>query len=409
MTKKVQLFSSIPLLMYQMPHLSSFVLGIWIRHGSRHEPPSKNGLSHFIEHLFFQGTQKRDASAISYEIDNLGGELNAFTSREFTVLYVKVLSKYMIEAIELLGDIFSNPLFNEVEIEKERAVILDEIRTVRDTPDELIHDIFMEQAFLNGLGQPILGKEDTVSRIEKPDILECFKAYYATTNSIISCTGNFDERSLIGCLEKNLVFRSSNQTLSINPPKFSSSINVFEKNLSEVHLSLGIDTFPFKSSYRFPLLLLNCIIGGSVSSKLFQEIREKRGLVYNIYSYVSFYSDTGLFEIYTACDAKKVNEILSIIKDVLRTLPDTITAEELERAKRQTSSQILFSLESPSAIMHNLAYQELYTGETFDSNEYLKNIEKVGLDDLKSVANFLRDKSPAITLLGSIKREEIDF
>lgn len=396
-------------MMCKMKHLHSFVLGIWIKHGSRYEKPEKNGISHFIEHLFFQGTKKLDAKAISFEIDSLGGDINAFTTREFTVLYIKVLDKCIKRGVELLGEIYSNPLFPEQEIEKERAVILDEIRTINDTPDELIHDLFMEKAFPNGLGKPILGKESSLISITRKDIIECYNSYYSSDNCIISCAGNFDEKELVEYLEKNIVFRKSNKTIKCGNSKFSPSINVYEKDLNEVHLSLGFDTFPFNSPYRYPLTLLNCIIGGTVSSRLFQEIREKRGLVYNIYSYVSFYRDIGLFDIYTACDSRKINKILELTLKIIKNIPDTIKNEELQRAKTQTISQILFSSESPGSVMHNLAYQELYLNKYHDFNKQIKEIETVTLDEIKEVARMFSEKIPSITILGPLKREDINF
>ncbi len=406
---KTYLFSNVPLLMKQMPFVHSFVFGIWVKHGSRYENPSKNGISHFLEHLFFQGTQTRDAKSISVEIDNIGGDINAFTTREFTAIYIKALTKHIKTAIELIGDIFSNPTFPENEIEKERNVILDEIRTINDTPEELVHDLFMENAFSGGLGQPILGKESTVINITRQDIVRCYENYYALSNCVISCAGNFDEKLLLQSLEKNLKFRNSKKTPSLNPPIFSPTINVFEDDFNEVHITFGIDTFPFNHPNRYALTLLNSIVGGSVSSKLFQEIREKRGLAYNIYSSVSFYHDTGLFEIYTACDATKINEILQIILVIFKNLPNSLTEEELQRAKTQIISQILFSLESSTSIMNNLAFQEIYSNTVFTPEEYKRRFEAVTLKEIQSIASILKEKKPAITILGPIRKEALDL
>ncbi len=409
MAIKSYLFSNVPLLMQKMPYAHSFVLGIWVKYGSRYEELSKNGISHFLEHLFFQGTKNRDAKSISIEIDSIGGDINAFTTREFTAIYIKALAKHIETAIELICDIFSNPTFPENEVEKERTVILDEIRTISDTPEELVHDLFMEHAFQGGLGQPILGKEATVLNITREDIVRCYDEYYSLSNCVISCAGNFDEKVLFDYLEKNLIFRNSKKTPDIKPSIFTPSLNVYEEDFNEVHITIGMDTFSFNNPYRYPLTLLNSIIGGSVSSKLFQEIREKRGLAYNIYSSVSFYHDTGLFEIYTACDQKKINEILSIIMDIFKNLPDSLTEEELQRAKTQIVSQILFSLESSTSIMNNLAYQELYSNTILSPEEYTRKIESVTLKDICEVASMLKEKKPGITLLGPIKKEAIDL
>lgn len=409
MIKKIYLSSNIPVIMNKMNYYRSFVLGIWIKHGTRHEPPSKNGLSHFIEHLFFQGTSKRDAKKISLEIDSMGGDINAFTSREFTSLYIKVLSSCIPKAIELIGDIYSNPLFPESEIEKERAVILDELRTVNDTPDELIHDIFMENSFSDGLGRPILGKEWTVLGITRQDIIECYNNFYGTDNCIISCAGNFEEKILIENLEKNIPTKPCKTTSITDNSKFSPCFKVCERDLNEVHLCMGVETFPFKSPYRNALTLLNCIIGGSVSSRLFQEIREKRGWVYNIYSFNSFYYDTGLFGIYTACDPKKINKIIETIFKILKKIPENLKKEEFERAKTQTISQILFSSESPGSVMQNLAYQELYLGQCYNILEQIKQIESVSFKELKDLASILKEKEFSITILGPVSEKEICY
>lgn len=407
--KKTYLFSKIPVVMCKMPHLHSVVIGIWIKHGSRDEPFEKNGISHFIEHLFFQGTKNRNAKAISFAIDSLGGDINAFTSREFTVLYVKILDKCLEKGIELLCDIFSNPIFPQEEIEKERSVILDELRTINDTPDELIHDLFMEKAFPDGLGKPILGKENTISAITREDIINFHEKYYHSSNCIISCAGNFNEDMLLNMLERNLCLRDFPVRKQVIPPVFLPSINVYEKDLNEVHLSVGMETFPFTNPLRYALTILNCIIGGSVSSRLFQEIREKRGLVYNIFSYVSFYLDTGVFDIYTACSRNNLNKILELIMKIIKEIPENIKEEEIERAKIQTISQLLFSSESPASVMHNLAYNELYYNKPYEVKEHIKKFKSIKTTEIIEVASILKEKLPAITVLGPITRRDIDF
>lgn len=409
MPQKIKLSSGIPLIFERMRNFQSFVLGIWIKHGCRHEPIEKNGLSHFIEHLFFQGTKNRTAKDISLEIDSIGGDLNAFTAREFTALYIRSLKNKMTKSVELISDIFSNPTFPEKEIEKERAIILDEIRMINDNPEELIHDLFMESTFRNNLGQPILGKEKTIMNIRRKDIVDCFNHYYGTNNCIISCAGNFDINDLIEELEKNITKRYSLNTNLKKNAEFQSGIHVFERELSEVHICLGFQTIPFNHKDRQALTLLNCILGGSVSSRLFQEIREKRGLAYNIYSFVSFYSDTGILGIYTACEPSKGNKIIKLLKSILKKLPDTVRQDELERAKNQIISQILYSNESPSSVMQNLAYHDIYLEGIYSVKEQIKQINSVSLGEIKRVANQFLDSDFSLTVLGSIKRDSLDI
>lgn len=409
MIKKLFLSSGIPLIIQKMNSAKSFVVGIWIKHGSRHEPSSKSGLSHFIEHLFFQGTKKRDTKSISFEIDSIGGELNAFTTREFTTLYVKAIKKYQNKAIELIGDIFSNSIFPESEIEKERSVILDEIRMVQDTPEELIHDLFMEHTYPNGLGQPILGKEETVAKIKREDILECYKNYFKTKNIVITCAGSFNESKLIESLEKNIVVEDTNKVLICNKSKFSPSIISFEKELNETHLCIGFEIPSFNSPYRIPFVILNCILGGSVSSRLFQQIREKQGWVYNIYSFVSFYSDTGLLAIYTASEKRLLNRIIETIFKIFKSLKDSLEESEIKRAKAQSISQILFSLESPNSVMQSLAYQEIYLGKVFSVDEITKQINNVSLKHVKECISMIDEKRFSLLALGPINKDDIKF
>jgi len=407
MLKKVFLSSGTPLIMQKMNLFHSFMLGIWIKYGSRHEPSEKNGLSHFIEHLFFQGTSKRDARSISSRIDFLGGDINAFTAREFTSIYIKVLNKYISEALELIGDIISNPSFPVEEIEKERAIIIDEIRTVEDTPDELIHDLFMNDVFLDGLGQPILGRKETVLNINRDDIVNCFNKYYGNSNCIITCAGNFDESKIINEIEKNFMLRKTEEKPFLKNPLFNSGVNVYERDLNEVHICLGIESFPFNSPFRYALSLLNLITGGCVSSRLFQEIREKKGYAYNIYSFTSCYSDTGVFGIYTACDKSKIYDVIELILSTVKNLYETLTEEELQRAKKQAISQILFSSESTNYVMQNLAYQKLYLDKIYKVEEQVRMVDSIKIKDLKNVANFLKEKAFTLTTLGPVDSEKL--
>lgn len=409
MPKVIFLSSDTPVLIQKINNFHSFVLGIWIRYGSRHEPAEKSGLSHFIEHLFFQGTGNRDAKTISLEIDSIGGDLNAFTAREFTSLYIKGLKKSLVKSVELICDVYSNPLFPEEEIEKERSVILDEIRMVNDTPEEFTHDFFMEKVFGESLGLPILGKVDTISEISRQDIINVFEKFYGINNTFISCAGNFDEDLLIEQLEKNLKKRNSKEPVTFKEAKFNPALEVFQRDFHEVHICIGFETVPFSSELRNSLAVLNCIVGGSVSSRLFQEIRERRGLAYNIYSYVSSYSDTGVFGIYTACESGKVNEILRIIKTILKDLPRSISHEDIERAKNQIISQILYSSESSSSVMQNLAYQYIYLNRIYNLREQQSHIRKITLKDVKEVAEFLKTERMGLVLVGPFLKEKLDF
>lgn len=286
---------------------------------------------------------------------------------------------------------------------------MDEIRMMNDSPEELIHDLFMEKAFGNSLGMPILGKEETIKNINRQDILQSFNNYYGANNCLISCAGNLEIDTLVKELEKNLTKEKSlfslNNTKKIN---FSPDIHVFQRDLNEVHLCLGFQTVPFKDKNRLAITLLNCIVGGSVSSRLFQEIREKRGLAYNIYSFVSFYSDTGIFGIYTACEASKINKVLKIIISTLKKLKN-IKQDEIDRAKTQVISQILYSYESPSSIMQNLAYQNIYLEKNYPMKEQIDQINALTLNDIQRVKDYILNDNFTLSLLGPVAYEKLDF
>lgn len=396
--------------MEQVKSSSSFILGIWVKVGARHETAEKIGISHFLEHMFFKGTKKRTARDIAVDIDSLGGDLNAFTSREQTAYYVKVLDEYHDRGIELLTDVFLHSTYAEEEIEKEKGVIKEEIKMIEDTPDDYIHDLFSKTVWgETGLGQPVLGRRDTIKEITRNDLVSHVRKYYGTADTVISCAGNFDADYVMGRLNHFFgSLRSGTEPKTISPTVFGNGIVVHNKDLSEAHLCIGIEGLPYSSEERFTISLLNTILGASVSSRLFQEIREKKGYAYSIYSYLSSYLDTGYWAVYAGTGRKKAAIVAELIIKELKGLHATLTEEEFRRAKDQLKGNLVLALESTSSKMQSIARQEIYYGRHYTQHEIMNKIEEVSLAQAKELAEKLISCRPmAVTALGQVN--DADF
>ncbi len=406
MFKKVYLKNNIPLVMERIPGVRSITLGIWLKVGSRYEKPHERGLSHFLEHMFFKGTTKRSQKDIACEVDSLGADLNAFTSKETTTFYVKTLDEYLYNAAELLADIFLNSLFPVEEIEKEKGVVLEEIRMSEDTPDDHVHDLFNELVWNDsGLGHRILGDPQSIVTFNREMLLEYIKRHYTRENIVISCAGNIDyervEDILNPCIgEISLSGKEKNS----KKPFFNPVKKAVTRDCAEVHICMGVEGVSQTSPHRYALLLLNTIMGMGVSSRLFQEIREEKGLAYTVYSFASSYFDTGLFGVYVGTSPEKYREVIEIVERQFRTFRDTVTSEEIERAKKQLRGNIILALESTSGRMTNIARQEIYYGRYYSPDEIIQIIDSVDIDEIRDLSDMLfRDNDIAITLLGPVK------
>lgn len=410
MFKKARLDNGITVVMERMSNMRSMSLGIWVKVGSRYEPSEKNGISHFLEHMFFKGTEKRSSLDIAVETDALGGELNAFTSKEGTTFYVKVLDEYLEKGLELLSDIFMHSTFPPEEIEREKGVVREELKMVEDTPDDHIHDLYSRLVWgSGGLGQPIIGRKETVKSFNRDDILEHIRKYYGTRDTIISCAGNFEHERLLDALNRGLGgLRRGSEPAEGEAPVFRARTQVYGKALSEVHLCLGMQGIQQSSPDRYCMLLLNAILGGGVSSRLFQEIREKRGLAYSVYSFLSSYRDTGLWGVYAGCGKKHFNEVVERVTHEFMGLPATITRAELERAKAQVRGSLVLGLESTTRRMQNIANQEIYYGEYLSPEEIIKKIDSVTIEDIRGLAvRLVSGSAVALTVLGPVEKKHL--
>lgn len=409
MFTKRYLDNGIPVVMEQLKNFRSFIVGIWVKVGSRNETPEKNGISHFLEHMFFKGTKKRSATDIAIDIDSLGGDLNAFTSRENTAFYAKVLDDYVEKGIELLSDIFLHSTFPEEEIEKEKGVIKEEIKLVEDTPDDYIHDLFSRAVWGDtGLGRPVLGGRETIKTFTRDDLLGHVRKYYGTADTVIACAGNFEPETVLRSLNHHFgSLRRGSAPKLFSPPAFASGVAVFPKALSETHLCLGVEGIPFAGDDRYTISILNSILGSSVSSRLFQEIREKKGYAYSIYSFVSSYFDTGFWAVYAGTGKKRAATVTELIVKEMRGLADSITDAEIRRAKDQLKGNIVLGLESTSNRMQSIARQEIYYGRHFTQNEIMKDIEAVTMKQVKDLSyRLVNEDRISLTVLGPVKEEE---
>jgi len=404
--RKTVLENGIKVITEEIPYLNSVSIGVWVLSGSRDEQPHENGISHFIEHLLFKGTERRTAFDIAKEIDSVGGTLNAFTGREYTCFYAKVLDKNLPLAIDLLSDIFLHPLMDAKDVEKERLVILQEIKMVEDTPDDYIHDLFNQVCWGgHSLGFPIFGTSELVHSFTRDQISRFFKESYPPERIVICAAGNLTHEDVVHRIGDTFgqISRSSKVKERVTPQPVSMT-NVWKRELEQVHLCLGTRGLQYNHSLRFASYLLNTILGGGMSSRLFQEIRENRGLAYSVYSYLPTYIDTGLVVVYAGTNESSFHEVVELIlKEFRRLKTESFKNGELETAKEQLKGNLLLSLESSDNLMTRLAKNEIYFGSYLPIEKILNGIDEVKEKDLRHLASDLFDQRYfCLTVLGPV-------
>jgi predicted Zn-dependent peptidase len=388
----------------RMPQVRSVTIGVWLTRGSRHEAEERSGIAHFVEHMLFKGTATRTAEDIAQAIDSIGGQLDAFTAKEYASYYIKVLDEHLPLAVDLLSDIVLRPAFAPDEIEREKKVILEEIKMVEDTPDDLVHELFT-QHFWEGhaLGRPILGSKETVESFTVEALQGYFRDAYVGDNLIISAAGNLEHGQV-----RDLITRafgdvlSSGEPLGEQPPTVVPQVITRTKELEQSHVCLGTDSYPQRHDDRYVSYILNTILGGSMSSRLFQNVREKRGLAYSVFSGLSAYRDAGNITIYAGCAAAAVEELIDLCVEELRALKrDPVPESELARAKDHLKGSLMLSLENTASRMSHLARQEIYFDRHFGLDETLAGVQRVSIDDVRRVAGDLFSNGAlAATVLG---------
>jgi len=402
----------------RMTQVRSVSIGVWLTRGSRDETADKSGIAHFVEHMLFKGTGTRTAEDIAQQIDSIGGQLDAFTAKEYASYYIKVLDEHLPLAMDILSDIVRNPAFGPDDLEREKKVVVEEIKMVEDTPDDLVHEIFTQGFWENHpLGRPILGTRETVESFGAELLRDYHRKTYNPRNLIVSAVGNLEHdrvRELVEAKFGSLAPVDAPFTDEI--PRVVPKTVIRNKELEQSHVCVGVSSYPQNHDDRYSSYVLNTLLGGSMSSRLFQNVREKRGLAYAVFSGLSAYRDAGSFTIYAGCANEAVGEVIDLVVEELRTVKNSpVPDTELQRSKDHLKGSLMLSLENTASRMSHLARQEIYFDRQFGLDETLQGIEKVTAEEVQRVANDLfRNGSLAATVLGNVNglqipRERLDL
>jgi len=389
-----------------MTQVRSISIGVWLTRGSRHEAAERSGIAHFVEHMLFKGTATRTAEDIAQQIDSIGGQLDAFTAKEYASYYIKVLDEHLPLAIDILSDIVRNPAFAPDDLEREKKVVVEEIKMVEDTPDDLVHELFTQGFWENHpLGRPILGTRETVESFTSDLLRDYFSKAYTPRNLIVSAVGNLEHarvRELVD--EKFGSLAAVDDAVADEPPRVVPQTLIRNKDLEQSHICVGVSSYPQNHDDRYASYVLNTLLGGSMSSRLFQNVREKRGLAYAVFSGLSAYRDAGSFTIYAGCANEAVGEVIDLVVEELRGVKTTAVPDtELQRSKDHLKGSLMLSLENTASRMSHIARQEIYFDRQFGLDETLQGIERVTARDVQRVANDLfRNGSLAATVLGNV-------
>ena len=391
-----------------MPHVRSVSVGVWVGSGSRRENSEQNGLSHFIEHMLFKGTTSRSAEDIARSVDSVGGNLDAFTAKELVCFNTKVLDEHLPMAFDVLADLVLHPLFRDEDIEKEKGVILEEIKMEEDSPDYLVHEIFSSNFWQgHALGKPILGTPQTVRRFDSTMMRDFYRSVYTPANLLVTAAGNLTHARLADLVRQHFESVAPGESAPPDPvPGTHARIALRnKKSLEQAHLCLGVPSYPLSHEDRFACYVLNTLLGGGMSSRLFQNIRERQGLAYAVFSELSPYRDTGCLSIYAGTSVESAKKVVDSITNEFRELKEqTVPSEELRRAKDHLKGSLMLSLESTSSRMSNLARQEMYFRRFFTLDELVDSIEAVSDEDVRRIARtFFDTRQIALTVLGNLE------
>jgi predicted Zn-dependent peptidase len=409
--EKTVLGNGVRIVTERMPDVRSVSMGIWVNAGTRDEITTENGVSHFIEHMIFKGTKRRSSLQIAKEFDAIGGVSNAFTSKEITCFHAKVMDTYLDTMVDLLSDIFIHSVFDPVEIERERQVILHEIGISEDTPDDHIHTLLHRIFWSDNhpLGWSVLGTPNTVSVIESTTIRKYFKNTYLPDRIVVAAAGHIDHAQFVDMLRDPFeMIPNSDWSPDRVPPLIYSAVATYPKDLEQVHICLGTKGLCVTEPRRYPICLLNVMLGGNMSSRLFQEVRERRGLAYSIFSFQSSYVDTGMLGVYVGTHEKSINETVDIILEEMKSMKEKpVGEEELRAAKEYVKGGLYLASESTDNRMQRLAQNEIYFGRDLPLEEVIEGFEKVSSFDIQALANDLfQEKYLSAVLLGPVEGKD---
>lgn len=385
-------------------NVETAALGVWVSVGSRHETKEMNGISHMLEHMAFRGTANQTAQEIAEKIEAVGGHLNAYTTRESTAYYARVLSKDIPLAVSILADILQFPVFREEELERERAVILQEISQIHDSPDELIFDYLQETAYPHQpFGRPITGQANVVSHLNREQVKSYMMQNYSADNMIFAAAGKLDHQQLVTMMETQFSMVTPETHRIVSSARYVGGDFRTQKELEQVHLVLGFQGVDLNSPDYYTASILSTLLGEGMSSRLFQEVREKRGLAYGIHSFASSASDTGLFGIYTSAGPQEAQNLLPVVCDELLKVSSTLREEEISRSKNQIKASLLMALESTSARGQQLAFQMMAYGRPLDPAEIIDRIDAVESQDISRLATRIFSGAPTLTAVGPVR------
>jgi len=390
----------------KMPNVKSVSVGIWVDVGSRQESPRENGISHFIEHMCFKGTRRRNAKEIAQSLETLGGTLNAFTSRENTCFYARVLDEHFEQGFDVLADITTQSLFDSGEFKKEKDVICEEIKDVFDTPGDIVHDYFAATLWnTHPLGQTIMGEAKGIRALQRRDLLGFMRRHYTTDRIVLSAAGAVDHDRLVDLARRKLVFPKSTTKKQLKAPAYREGHKkIFRRKLSQTHVCIGFPSIQFADPRKYHALLLNTLLGAGMGSRLFQTVREERGLAYTVYSYQDFYHDTGIFGLYLGTDSNKTAEAVNLVlQELAAVADDSITEEEVDRAKSQLKGSLILSLEGSYNRMNRLGRLELFQHTFVPLEQSAAQINAVTLADVRAIAGeIFREKLLTMVVLGPV-------
>lgn len=403
--------NGLTVVMEYMPYLKSASFGVWVKAGSAYEDENNNGISHIIEHMMFKGTRNRTARQIADEMARLGGNINAFTSKECTSFYATTLSEHLPMAIRILGDMLNNSLIDEKALRKEKSVILEEIDMYEDSPEDLVHDILQQKIWQgHPLGYMISGTKKIVRHVRREQILRFMDTFYTAENMVISIAGNFNEEEIFGIVEEEfggIRSRGNGNGYDCGKPSYRKVTVRRNKDIEQLHINIAFDCISYLSEERFTLSVLNSVLGGSVNSRLFQKIREDDGLAYSIYSYGSSYKDTGLLHIYAAVNPDQKDVVIGKIFDIVGDIKAKgITEQELEMTKEQIKTELILGSEGAKNRMNHNGKSMLFRGRPVPLSELIKGIENVTMNDVSEFADrYLDISGSSLSLMGNFGRK----
>ncbi len=404
---------SATLIAEKLPNFHSVCVGIWVRAGSITESVEENGISHLIEHMLFKGTEKRSARQLAIDVDNIGGQINAFTSKECTCYYIKTIDEKIEEGIEILSDLFCNATLDPVELEKEKGVVLEEIAMNNDDPEDVAMDLIASTFFRGcSLEKTILGLPENIKSFSRNDLTAYMKKMYTDGNIVISAAGNFDEGKLRDCLGEHFALGSKEGAngqgaLSCAGFEPQKGFGIVEKDVEQVHICMALPSYSLKSEMKYPIYVLNNVIGGTMSSRLFQRIREEMGMAYSVYSHPVMYADTGMYSLYAGTTAQNTKTVAALmVEELEKVAKNGITEAEFLQSKEQLKGSLILSLESTSAKMNAIGKSMLLTGEVYSDDEIIEMVEGVSYKDVERViSEVIRPDAITATYVGKIEDE----